>query len=205
MNQFEEFENIYWQQINEEENHIYSEESEDEENYEEEENNIIINEGKNEIIKSKIKESTSKRLRVIPKRYQTFTIDYKKKVIEEVIIIIIIIYLIKQVKINKNEKEVADIYGIKLKTVHRWVTKGFKKNQGKLKYLYIIGGGRKIREPEMVDKLLKWYYTRSIIEGQKITTKDFKKKALEFSKDMTFRASKGWLQKFRKRYNIKLN
>lgn len=57
----------------------------------------------------------------------------------------------------------------------------------------------------MVDQLLKWYYSYAIIEGNRVTSKDFKLKALEFSKDTSFRASKGWLQKFRKRYNIQLN
>lgn len=57
----------------------------------------------------------------------------------------------------------------------------------------------------MEKKLLRWYHTCDIYEGNKITTKDFKKKALEFSNDINFKASKGWLQKFRKRYIIKLN
>ena len=57
----------------------------------------------------------------------------------------------------------------------------------------------------MEKKLLRWYHTCDIYKGNKITTKDFKKKALEFSNDVTFKASKGWLQKFRKRYIIKLN
>ena len=34
------------------------------------------------------------------------------------------------------EKEVANIYGINPKTLHRWITKGLKKNQGK--YIYLI-------------------------------------------------------------------
>jgi len=33
--------------------------------------------------------------------------------------------------LNNNEKEVAKIYGINPKTLHRWVTRGFKKNRGK--------------------------------------------------------------------------
>jgi hypothetical protein len=57
----------------------------------------------------------------------------------------------------------------------------------------------------MEKKLFEWYYSNYIIRGNRITTRDFKKKALELSKDSTFRASKGWLQKFRKRYIIKLN
>ena len=54
-------------------------------------------------------------------------------------------------------------------------------------------------------KLLKWYFNYHEIEGKKIKTSEFKKKALFFSNDSTLRASKGWLQKFRKRYDIKLN
>ena len=57
----------------------------------------------------------------------------------------------------------------------------------------------------MEKKLLEWYHSNNIIQGNKITTKDFKNKALELSKDPKFKASKGWLQKFRKRNIIKLN
>jgi hypothetical protein len=57
----------------------------------------------------------------------------------------------------------------------------------------------------MEKKLLKWYNDFHIVQGNKITTRQFKKQALEFSNDPAFRASKGWLQKFRRRYNIKLN
>lgn len=57
----------------------------------------------------------------------------------------------------------------------------------------------------MVTKLLDWYKDTSKIKGRKITTKEFKEKALKLSNDPTFRASKGWLQKFRRRHKIKLN
>ena len=57
----------------------------------------------------------------------------------------------------------------------------------------------------MEKNLLRWYYTYHVIQGNKITTREFKAKALEFSSDSKFRASKGWLQKFRRRYIIKLN
>ena len=57
----------------------------------------------------------------------------------------------------------------------------------------------------MVAKLLQWFRNYHIQEGHKVTTKEFKKKALFFSNDSTFRASKGWLQKFRKRHKIALN
>ena len=69
----------------------------------------------------------------------------------------------------------------------------------------ILGGGRKINDLEMEKNLLRWYYFYHVIHGNKITTKEFKAKALELSNNSTFKASKGWLQKFRKRYIIKLN
>lgn len=57
----------------------------------------------------------------------------------------------------------------------------------------------------MENKLLNWFRNFHEKKGNKVTTKMFKKMALHYSKDGTFRASKGWLQKFRKRYEIKLN
>ena len=57
----------------------------------------------------------------------------------------------------------------------------------------------------MVVKLLDWYKSYHCIGNNKITTKEFKQKALELSKIPEFCASKGWLQKFRKKYNIELN
>ena len=68
-----------------------------------------------------------------------------------------------------------------------------------------IGGGRRIKDPSMEEELLKWYDNYHRVEGNKVKTREFKQKALDFSNDSTFRASKGWLQKFRKRHNIKLN
>ena len=53
----------------------------------------------------------------------------------------------------------------------------------------------------MEQKLLEWYRG---LNGEKVTTKNFIKKALELSNFSTFKASMGWLQKFRKRNNIKL-
>lgn len=54
-------------------------------------------------------------------------------------------------------------------------------------------------------KLLSWFDSFHNKNGNKVTTKLFKKMALYYSKDGSFRASKGWLQKFRKRHNIQLN
>ena len=57
----------------------------------------------------------------------------------------------------------------------------------------------------MEKKLLNWFNIYHKKGGHKVTTKEFKEKAKFFSEDTTFKASKGWLQKFRKRNDIKLN
>ena len=83
-NQLEDF-NIYcMKQLTETKNISYYEELKDEDIMEEKEKNAANNEDKTEAEKLKLKESTSKRLRSLPKRYQTYTLDYKKQVIEEV-------------------------------------------------------------------------------------------------------------------------
>ena len=81
--------------------------------------------------KIKLKKSSYKRLKKSPKKYHIYTIGYKKHILEEVNNIIINSNNIFQVKNNKNEKEVAKIYGINSKILHRWVTKGLKEYKGK--------------------------------------------------------------------------
>ena len=84
MNHLEEFSNYYIHQINEDEDPIYFQEKKEEENLEEIEDNKIYNKEKPNEGKIKTKESNSKRLRTIPKRYHTYAIDIKKQIIEEV-------------------------------------------------------------------------------------------------------------------------
>ena len=84
MNQIEEeFNHYYLQQSN-----GYSEEPQYEENYKEEEeieDNIINNENnESNERKARINLPTSRRLKVLPKRYHIYTLDYKKKVIKDV-------------------------------------------------------------------------------------------------------------------------
>ena len=84
MNELEGF-NIYClNQLNEAKNQTYYEEPKEEEYIEEKENNVIKNEEEEILKKIKLKESNSKRLNSLPKRYQTYTLDYKKQVIKEV-------------------------------------------------------------------------------------------------------------------------
>ena len=67
---------------------------------------------------------------------------------------------------------------------------------------FLIGGGRKVRDREMDFKLLNWYYINHDKQGKKITVKEFKMQAKKFSSIGEFKASKGWLEKFKKRYHI---
>ena len=56
----------------------------------------------------------------------------------------------------------------------------------------------------MVKKLLEWFKVTHEIGGLKINVRQFKNKALEFSSYDDFRASKGWFEKFKKRYKINI-
>ncbi len=83
-NQLEDFNIYYMKQLTEAKNISYYEEPKEEEIVEEKKKNTDNNEDKIEDKKLKSKESTSKRFSSLPKRYQTYTLDYKKQIIEEV-------------------------------------------------------------------------------------------------------------------------
>lgn len=53
-------------------------------------------------------------------------------------------------------------------------------------------------------KVIEWYHDYHIIKNFPITAKLIKKKALEFSLFNDFSASKGWLEKFKKKYNLEI-
>ena len=84
MNEIEGFNKYCLQELNEGKSHSYCEEPKEEEYIEEKEYNIIRNEEKEITKKTKIKESTSKRLNSLPKTYKTYDLDYKKEIIKEV-------------------------------------------------------------------------------------------------------------------------
>lgn len=54
----------------------------------------------------------------------------------------------------------------------------------------------------MEKKLSEWINEYSIVGGNPITAKMIKKKALEFRTCTDFIASKGWLEKFKKKFKI---
>jgi hypothetical protein len=54
----------------------------------------------------------------------------------------------------------------------------------------------------MEKDLLEWYQEYHIIRKNLVTSKMIKSKAIEFTNLMDFVASKGWFEKFKKKYKI---
>jgi tRNA A37 threonylcarbamoyladenosine biosynthesis protein TsaE len=93
MNQFEEFNKYIYRQVHEEDNQVFIEEPKEEENLVEEEDNKINIRQSESNKKYEKKSNTSNRLNAEHKRYTTYTMEYKRQIIQEVIIKIIIIHL----------------------------------------------------------------------------------------------------------------
>ena len=91
MNQIEEFTKYYYTQIQEEENQVSPEEPKGEENLEEEEESKINVKQDESNKKCQQKMDSSNRLNITHKRYTTYTMEYKKQIIQEVKIKLIII------------------------------------------------------------------------------------------------------------------
>lgn len=91
-------------------------------------------------------------------------------------------------------KNVAFKYGVDIQSIQRWITHGIRRKEG---------CGRKIYSLEMEKKLVEWciemFKTHDIIRSD-----DLKQKACELSGDPHFKASNGWLDKFKKRNNIQI-
>jgi hypothetical protein len=69
----------------------------------------------------------------------------------------------------------------------------------------LLGGGRKIRDPEMEKNLYEWYIETHLTRKLPVTSKMIKAKALELTKLGDFNASKGWLEKIKKKYNLHIS
>jgi hypothetical protein len=79
---------------------------------------------------------------------------------------------------------------IPTKNLKRWMTYGvFRKS----------GAGRKRIDPEMEEKLFNWI-RETYTEGDYIDQTILRSQALNFSSKPEFKASKGWLSKFTKRF-----
>ena len=65
------------------------------------------------------------------------------------------------------------------------------------------GGGRKSKDPDM-EKLLYQWYLDLYQKGVPVTSRMIKIKARELTRCKDFVASKGWLDKFKVRYNLQI-
>jgi len=84
MYQIEELTKYIYQQVEDDENQEMPEEQREEENLEEEEESIIIDNLEDMTKKTKQRNDTSNRLNLEHKRYKTYTMEYKKQIIQEV-------------------------------------------------------------------------------------------------------------------------
>lgn len=92
---------------------------------------------------------------------------------------------------NTNFKEAEIVWGVNLKSLKRWAKFGIYKKKM---------SGRKIRDMEMEVKLASWFRRQNYSKNNPPNKKRIVKKALEYSKLESFKASKGWLDKFLKRH-----
>lgn len=80
------------------------------------------------------------------------------------------------------------------KSLRRWSYVGCNRKKG---------CGRKTKNPQMEAKLVEWY-NNITKKGISVTAKMIRDKAVEISTDRDFLASKGWLEKFKRKFDIKI-
>lgn len=81
------------------------------------------------------------------------------------------------------------------KNLRRWMELGIERRKG---------GGRKRMDEEMEQKLHSWCLEECLSQGRPVSRSEIRKKALELSKyPEKFKASKGWTDKFVKKYNLR--
>lgn len=84
-------------------------------------------------------------------------------------------------------KEVSKLYDIPIKNLRRWILVGVDNRKN---------CGRKTEDPEMESELVEWCKTTKTTNTTKI-----RYKALELSKNSSFKASNGWFDKFKKKHS----
>jgi hypothetical protein len=95
----------------------------------------------------------------------------------------------------KNAKYAATFYSVPLKSLKRWMKVGCERKKG---------GGRKTKDPLMEKNLYSWYIDMKT-RGEVVTAKMIKDKAIELTNCDDFIASKGWLDKFKVRFNLEIS
>ena len=101
---------------------------------------------------------------------------------------------LKLLEKGRTIEEVSLEMKVPKKSLKRWKQMGSERKKG---------CGRKIKDPEMENKLIEWFNERKA-KGKEIYPRMMKAKALKLSKydKSEFRASKGWLEKLKKKYNL---
>ena len=96
---------------------------------------------------------------------------------------------------NRGAKYSAMFYSVPLKSLKRWMKVGCERKKG---------GGRKTKDPLMEKNLYNWYREKKN-RGENITAKMIKERAIELTNCSDFIASKGWLDKFKVRFNLEIS
>lgn len=91
----------------------------------------------------------------------------------------------------RTSKEASEILSIPEKNIKRWMKNGPDRKKG---------AGRKTMDPNMEQQLLDWIQKILLVDNLPFPeSKDIKAKAKEYSSNPSFKASKGWCDKFIKR------
>lgn len=93
-----------------------------------------------------------------------------------------------------DHQAVANMCNVPLKSLKRWSVVGAERKKG---------GGRKVKDPDMEFRIVNWIKQQQK-QGIYINAKSIKEQALKYATNETFLASKGWLEKLKKKYHIHL-
>jgi len=96
---------------------------------------------------------------------------------------------------KRGSKYAATFFSVPLKSLKRWLRVGCQRKKG---------GGRKTKDPLMERNLYQWYRQMKS-ENEFITAKMIKEKAIQLTTCPDFIASKGWLDKFKIRFDLEIS
>lgn len=135
-------------------------------------------EDSNEYSTGSLSKSSSNRLGKMRSKYRMLDAETKRKAIE--------------MARTQSLKLASATYNAPVKSLKRWIKVGHLRKKG---------GGRKTKDPSMEKDLYQWYLDMKD-KGVQLTARAVKNKAIELTKCGDFIASKGWLDKFKVRYNL---